>query len=382
MKGSQVAVTGVGETAYVRATDRSVLELMVEAARKAIADAGLEPNDIDGMVAPAAYHLDEIQFALGIEDMPFTAAASIMIAGAATVGSGLQLAQLAIESGLAKHVLVPFGLKCSNPGGPRGIHSSDPLKADLEMPVGYFGQPAYFAAVANRYEYEFGLTEEELASVAISTRKWAALTPSAQKRDPLDMAGYQRSPMIATPLRIADCCLMTDGAGAYVVSSVERAMDMPQKPVVVAGVGTAAGSLPLSQALTQNRSLLELPARKSAERVFAMAGVGAKDLDLAQVYDCFSPNVAVQVEMLGLAEEGQGFKFFASGAGAPGGSMPVNTSGGHLAGGYVPGINLLIEGVRQLRGDRGEAQVAGARVCGVAGLGGSSHATAILTQVQ
>ncbi|MBW8812655.1 MAG: thiolase family protein [Caulobacterales bacterium] len=380
MKGSRVAVVGVGETAYVRATDRSLMSLMVEASHKAIADAGLEPSDIDGMIdCGASCHLEDLAFSMGFGDLAFTAAASV-VAGTATVGAGLELAQLAIDAGLARHVLVPYGLKCSKPGGPRTLHASEPLKADLEMPVGYFGQPAYFAVVANRYRHEHGLTEEELAAVSITTRAWAALTPQAQKRDPLDLAAYRKSPMVATPLRTADCCLMTDGAGAYVVSAVERARDLPHTPVVVAGIGIGTNPWPQSMVLTQNPDLMALPGAKSAAKAYAMAGLAAKDLDLAQVYDCFSISMLLQTEMLGLAGPGEGGRFYASGAGAPGGRMPVNTSGGHLAGGYVPGVNLLIEAVRQLRGDRGAAQVADARVAAVAGLGGNSHATAILTR--
>lgn len=382
MQGSRVAVVGVGETEYVRATNRSLMALLVEASHKAIADAGLAPSDIDGMVdCGASCHLDDLAFSMGFGDLSFTAASSV-VAGTATVGAGLELAQLAIEAGLARHVLVPYGIKCSKPGGPRTMHAGEPLKADLEMPLGYFGQPAYFAVVANRYHHEHGLSEEELAAVSITTRAWAAITPGAQKRDPLDLAGYRKSPMISTPLRAVDCCLMTDGAGAYVVSSVERARDLRQAPIVVAGLGIATNPLPQSMVLTQNPDLKALPGRKSAAKAYAMAGLGPDDLDLAQVYDCFSISMVLQTEMLGLAEPGQGGRFYASGAAAPGGRMPVNTSGGHLSGGYVPGVNLLIEAVRQLRGERGAAQVPCARVAAVAGLGGNSHATALLTRDQ
>lgn len=382
MQGSKVAIVGVGETAFVRATDKTLLQLMVQASHKAIGDAGLQPQDIDGFIAcggtPA---MDEVAFHLGIQDRPF-AAANDLVAGAATVGGALILAQLAIEAGLARHVLVPYGIVCSHPGGPYAFHEKDPLKADLEMPVGFFGQPAYFAAAANRYRHEHGLTEEELASVSISARAWAQLTPSAQKREPLDLAGYRRSPMIATPLRAADCCLMTDGACAYVVSSVERARDLAQAPVVVAGVAVGVNSRPQSSILSQHEDLLDLPGRKSAEKAYAMAGVAPSDLDLAQVYDCFSISTILQTEMLGLCERGQGARFFNAGHTRPGGRMPINTSGAHLAQGYVPGANLLIEGVRQLRRERGQAQVPEASVCAVAGLGGNSHATAVLTRLQ
>src|SRR5207244_5450384 len=118
-------------------------------------------------------------------------------------GQALQLAQLAIEAGLARHVLVPYGIKCSKPGGPYQFHAREPLKADLEMPVGYYGQPSYFAAIASRYRHEYGMTEEQQAAIALTYRAWAVRTPSAQRREPMDLEAYRKSPMISTPLRVA-----------------------------------------------------------------------------------------------------------------------------------------------------------------------------------
>lgn len=379
MKGYRVAIAGVGETDFLRASPESTLGMSVEAARRAIADAGLVAGDIDGIITCGSDPVDEVAFALGMEERPFTAANAV-VAGTATVGGALQLAQLAIDAGLARHVLVYYAIKCSRPGGPRQFHLAEPLKTDLEMPVGFFGQPAYFAVVANRYRHEYGLTEEELAAVSMSTRRWAELTPGAQKRDSLPIEGYRRSQMIARPLRAADCCLMTDAGCAYVVTSVERARAMPHPPAVVAGIGIGTNPLPMSTVFTQNPSLLALPGDSSAARAYAMAGLASTDVDMAQVYDCFSISSILQVEMLGLCEKGEGGRFFAAGHGAPGGRAPINTSGGHLAGGYVPGINLLVEGVRQLRGARGAAQVPDARVCAVTGLGSNSHATTLLVR--
>jgi acetyl-CoA acetyltransferase len=380
VKGSKVAIVGVGETAFVRASGKSLLAMLAEASHRAIADAGLVPSDIDGIIGNRMNHsCDDLSFALGIDHTLFRATTDVA-AGAATTASALTLAQLAIEAGLASCVLVPYAITCSAEGGPYMFHGREPLKADLEMPIGYYGQPSYFAAIANRYRHEFGLTEEELASVALTHRAWATLTPGAQKSEPMDLAGYRQSPMIATPLRTADCCLMTDGAGAYVVTSIERARDLPNVPVVVAGLGLATNPWPQSMVLTQNADLLDLPGRRSAAPAYAMSGTTVDDLDLVQVYDCFSPSAILQLEMLGVCERGEGAKFYHAGHGKPGGRLPVNTSGGHMSGGYVPGINLLIEGVRQLRGTRGAAQVPDARVCAVAGLGGNSHGTTILVR--
>lgn len=380
MQGGRVAITGIGQTPYVRASPKSLLEMEIAATSAAIADAGLKPADIDGFVVNRNTHpADEICFALGITKRPFSAVTDT-VGGTASAGSALVLAQLAIEAGLARHVLVPYGFQATRPGGPYGFHAREPLKADLEMPVGYFGQPSYFAAMANRYAYEHGLSEEELASVSITFRRWAELTPWAQRREPLDLDGYRASPMISTPLRVADCCLMTDAAAAYVVSAADEARDMPHAPVVLRGIGIGTSGLPQSMVFTQAPTIYDFPGRESAAAAYAMAGIGPEDLDCAQVYDGFSISALVQAEQLGLCGEGEGGRFFHSEAAMPGGRMPVNTDGGHMAGGYLPGITLLLEAVRQLRGGRGAGQVPDARLCAVAALGGNSHSTAILSR--
>ena len=380
MQGSRVAIAGIGETPYVRASERSTMDLIVDAAHAAIADAGLKAADIDGLISCGGTpSMDEIAYCLGIEDRPFTAG-NDMVAGAATVGGALMLAQMAIEAGLSKHVMIPFGFKCSDPGGPYSFHERDPLKADIEMPVGYFGQPIYFAAMTQRYRYEHGLTEDDLAAVAMSCRAWAEMTPGAQRREPMSLADYQKSPMIATPLRAADCCLMTDGACAYIVTSIERARDLPQPAAILAGIGIGTNPLPMSMVLSQNPEILDMPARESAAKAYAMAGITCDDVDVAQLYDCFSISTIVQAEMLGFCPKGEGAKLFADGHTAPGGRLPMNTSGGHMSGGYLPGANLVVEAVRQVRHSRGKAQVPGAQVAVVTGLGANAHATTVLTR--
>jgi acetyl-CoA acetyltransferase len=380
MRGGRVAVTGVGETAFLRKGARPLMPMIAEACLAAIADAGLSPSGIDGFVGnrmiPGS---DDVGYAIGMKDRAFSAVTDVA-GGAAPAGQALILAQLAIEAGLATHVLVPYGIQSTKPGGVYGFHAREPLKAAFEMPVGWFGQPAYFASMANRYAHDHGLSEEELAAVSITYREWATLNPRAQRREPMGLEEYRQSPMIATPLRIADCCLTTDGACAYVVSAVERARDMPHPVVEVAGVGVGTNNYPHGLLFTQKPCTYDYPGRASAEKAYAMAGVAAQDLDLAQVYDGFSISALVQTEMLGLCGEGEGGRFYAAGHARPGGRMPVNTSGGHMSGGYVPGINLLIEGVRQLRGQEGERQVPHARLCAVSGLGGNSHSTTILAR--
>lgn len=380
MQGSKIAITGVGETAFLRKSEAPLMKMMVRASLAAIADAGLKPSDIDGYIGnrmtPGS---DELGPLIGMTDRAFTAVTDVA-GGTAPAGQALILAQLAIEAGLARHVIVPYGIQSTKPGGVYGFHAKEPLKAALEMPVGFFGQATYFATMANRYAYEHGLSEEELASVPITYRKWAELTPWAQRREPMGLEEYRQSRMISTPLRAVDCCLTTDAACAFIVSAVERAKDMPHPQVQVQGVGVGTNNFAHGVLFTQKPSTYEYPGVASAQKAYAMAGVGPGDLDLAQVYDGFSISAIVQTEMLGLCERGEGAKFYAAGHAMPGGKMPINTSGGHMSGGYVPGINLLIEGVRQLRGGQGQRQVPDARLCAVAGLGGNSHSTTILAR--
>jgi len=381
MKGNKIAITGIGETAFLRKGEETVMQMMTRASLAAIADAGLTPADIDGHVSNkyVGHPSEEVAHAIGAATRRFTAVADTA-GGTATTGDALRLAQLAIEAGLARHVLVPYAIRSTKPGGVYGFHAREPQKAGLEMPAGFFGQPTYFATMANRYAHEFGMTEEELASVSMTYRAWAALTPSAQKRDPMDLNAYRQTPMISTPLRVADCCLTTDGGGAYVVSAVEAARDLPHPVISVQGVGIGYNNYPHGVLFTQKPCTFDYPGWDSAAQAYAMAGVDPKDLDLAQVYDGFSISAIVQTEMLGLCDRGEGARFYAAGHAKPGGRMPVNTSGGHMSGGYVPGINLLIEAVRQLRGQEGDRQVPDARLCAVAGLGGNNHSTTILAR--
>ena len=269
----ETAIAGIGETAYSRRIDRPLLTLVIEAGRKAINDAGLTANQIDGFVSsPDQPPLDDVAVILGATNRAFSAQTSF-VAGGGSVG-GLQLAKMAIQAGLAKNVLVTYGIQTSVPGGAYAFHGVDPLKADLEMPFGYYGQPIYFAALAQRYQYEYGLTEEQLGSVAVSCREWAKRTPGAQRQDDMSMEDYLNKPVIATPFRYADCCLDSDGAAAYVVTTVGAARDMPNPPIVIKGTGMGSLPVTMSELFTQNPDFLSMPSKMSADQAYADAGLG------------------------------------------------------------------------------------------------------------
>jgi acetyl-CoA acetyltransferase len=378
-----IAIVGIGETDYAWKEPRSPAALAVDAVQRALADAGLRGADVDGIVtesytmankAPA----DFVAAHIGVRDRTFSAHTGI--AGAGTVGAPA-LARLAIESGQASVVVSYYAINLSarGAGGAYAIHAADKAKAAFEMPFGYYGQPVYFAAAAARYRHLYALPPEQLGAIALAARAHAQRTPNALRREPLSMDDYLANPMVADPLRQLDCCLINDGGVAFVMTSLERARDLPQRPAVVAGVGF--GSKPVSQSgyFSQSSDLLTTPATISGPKAYGDAGLAPSDVDIAEIYDCFTISVLLQLEDLGFADKGSGGDFVATGAVAPGGSLPVNTHGGLLAQSYVVGGNHVVEAVRQLRGDRGEAQVEGAEVALVSGLGAPEHATLLLT---
>jgi acetyl-CoA acetyltransferase len=379
-----IAIVGIGETDYAWKDSRSPGALAVDAVRRALDDAGLRGADVDGIVSES-YTLatrapaDFVAKHLGMRERAFTAHAGI--AGSGTVGAPA-LARLAIEAGLADIVISYYAINLSarGPGGAYQVHAGDKAKVAFEMPFGFYGQPVYFAAAAARYKHEHGLEPEQLGAVALAARAHAQRTPNALRQEPLTMDDYLANPLVADPLRKLDCCLVNDGGVAFVMTSLDRARDLKHAPVVVAGTGF--GSKPVSQAqyFSQSRDLLTTPATISGPLAYGDAGLGPGDVDVAEIYDCFTISMLLQLEDLGFAAKGSGAAFVATGAIGPGGSLPVNTHGGLLAQSYLVGGNHVVEAVRQLRGDRGEAQVPNAEVALVAGLGAPEHATLILTK--
>jgi acetyl-CoA acetyltransferase len=372
-----LAIVGVGETEFRRKHERGLDALVVEAARRAIADSGLAASDIDGIVLPVGMPPpDEIAFGAGMTHRGYTAI-NAYTPGAGPVAALVE-AQHAIAAGLASAVLVPYGIRTSNPGGPYAYHAADPLKADLEMPVGFYGQPLYFACLAERYRHEFGLEPEQLGSLAVAQREWAALTPNSQKPERITLDDYRRAPRVSGLLRNLDCCLITDGAGAYVVTTLDRARGLRHPPAIVAGV--AAGSSPwtLTEMFTQSPRFLDIGPAEAGRRAFRQAGITHDDVDFAEIYDCFTLSIVLQLEGLGFCARGEGAAFVAGGRTGPGGALPVNTDGGHLSHAYIPGMTHVIEGVRQIRGSRGMAQVPDAEVGVVSTFAGPDHATLVL----
>jgi acetyl-CoA acetyltransferase len=382
LNGERIAIVGVGGTPPVRRSDRGIRELVVEACLAAIADAGLRPGDIDGVVTDVSYMplrvpADEVAIALGLPDGRFSAHG--LVGGAGVVGAP-ELARLAIAAGRARHVLSYYGADFgSAEGGPYAFPVALDAKAAVEMPFGWYGQPLAFAAMAQRYRHLYGLTPEQQAEVPMAARAHAAGTPGALRPRPLSLSDYLASPLIAEPFRSPDCSVISDGATAFVMTSLERARDLRRPPVVVAGIGTASAPFTQADYFTQHAPYPSTPAAVSAPRALAEAGLGPADVDVAELYDCFTITTLLQLEECGFCGRGEAAAFVEGGRIGPGGRLPVNTHGGLLAHSYLVGAEHVTEAVRQLRGERGEAQVPGAEVALVTGLGVPDHATLVLT---
>lgn len=380
---NRAVIVGVGESDIGRLPHMTGLGLNAQAAQRALADAGLRPQQIDGLLT--AYSFTEPYFMLGSVLAEYLGlspryGASIVVGGASPAVM-LHHAAQAVNMGAADYVLV-----CAGENRATGLSRDDAVAALVAVGHPYFeapygiGIPSLYAMVANAYMAKYGTRREEMAAVAVNTRNHARMHPNAHVRDPLSIEDVLASKPISDPLNLYDCCLISDAGGAFVVTTPERARDLAGTPVYLAGIGEAH----THEHLLSAPSLTEFGARQSGAAAYAMAGLGPSDMDVAMLYDCFSIVPIIEMEELGLAPRGEGGAFFADGRAAVGGRLPVNTHGGmlsHAHAGAVGGLMGIVEAVRQLRGEAGARQVKGATSAIVHSEGGilSSHCTAILT---
>jgi acetyl-CoA acetyltransferase len=249
----------------------------------------------------------------------------------------------------------------------------------FEKPYGFTGQPSYFALWARRYMHEFGLTEHDLATIAVTQRESARLHPMSQMTAPMSYDDYFAARVVSEPLRVPDCCLITDGACAFVMTSLERARDLPRPPVRV--MGAAFGSEPVSgdDVFTQAGGFMRIPgARIAASRALVQAGIVIDDVDFAELYDCFTISCLLQIEDIGFCKRGEGPAFIREKGIGIGGKLPVNTHGGLLSHSYLLGVEHVVEAVRQLRGEAGAAQVREAEIGLVGGLSNPDYGVLVL----
>jgi acetyl-CoA acetyltransferase len=365
MRGKTV-VAGIGHTAYGKLPGRSTISLNVEASRKALEDAAIPKDAVDAVFVKyptsvfGGMYGQVLAEALGMQP----AIGGVWDQGGAANASMVGMAAMAIEAGQCDVALITFA---DNPK--TGTRQAYEKAWGDDAAYGWFGTPAGYAMIAQRHMSEFGTTSEQLGAIAVACRKHGAANPDAQLRQPITLEEHQASRWIAEPLHRDDCCLVSDGAAAVVVMSAERAraLGVPD-PVPILGFGQGQTSWDVPQ----RPSLTSTAATVSAAKAFAMAGVKPEDVDVAQIYDCFTITVLMTLEDYGFCPKGQGGRFVEDGRIEIGGDLPINTSGGLLSETGMPGMQLILEAVRQVRGTA-VTQVPGVSTAVVSNQGGIMH---------
>ncbi len=366
----QACVSGIGETAYLRGSTKTAFELQLEASLAAITDAGLVPKDIDGIIPIGVVSGTAEDFIenFGIPDLRFSA---VIPHGGASPVMALQCAAVALAAGVCNHVLMTFGRNVTAVAHKAGarIHQMPQFHyvTEFEYPLGAIAPAQIYAPMARRHMDLYGTTVAHFGEVAVACREHALRNNNAIMKKPITLEDHRDSRLIADPFRLLDCSLESDGGAAVVISASRRAADLPHRRVFLAGLATGHPDSPDS--ITQRQDMTSLGLAKAAPRAFAMAGVTPADIDVAEIYDCFTYAVIRQFEDLGFCAKGEGGPFVADGRLRPGGALPTNTHGGLLSQAHVWGLNHIVELVRQLRGDAGLAQVPHAEVGLVTGYG-------------
>ena len=392
MRKGAAAIAGLGLTAQGKVYDRTHVGFAVEAVRLALEDAGLARTDLDGLLlnpgvawGQATMGAFMLQQALGLRNLRLAATMNL---GGATAAAMVQQAALAIDAGLCTTVacvfsdrpLQPPDQRRSRAGEPTGSAAAyaaarSPATGNLDAAYGQFGTNALYALVARRYMHVYGTTQDDLGAVAVAQRRWANMNPAAQFRDvPLTLADYHASRWVVEPFHVLDCCLVSNGGAAVIVTSADRARGLRKPPVYIWGMGQGHPGGDPAENLASGASLAMRPA-------FATAGVETRDVQLCQLYDCYTFTVLVTLEDYGFCPRGEAGAFVAEGHTAPAGRLPVNTGGGQLSSFYMWGMTPLVEAVLQARGEAGERQVPRRDVVLVSGNGGllSTHSTLVLS---
>jgi acetyl-CoA acetyltransferase len=370
----KAAIVGIGLSTRWDAPGWTSLELMAEAVHNALVDAELPLDRVDGLLTGTAQHFLPTLSVAEYFGLRPKFVDGTMIGGSSFV-EHLIPAALALDAGLCEVALICYGSNQKSASGKLVTGSEVQV---YEAPYEPRHPITGYALAAARHMHDYGTTREQLAAVAVAARRWAQLNPEALERGSLSVADVLQSRMVCDPLSVRDCCLVTDGAGAVVMVRADRSRDFPRQPVYVMGAAAA----------TSHRQISAMPdltvtaAADSGPRAYAMAGIGAKDVDVVQLYDAFTINTILFLEDLGFCPKGEGGRFVDGHRIAPGGELPVNTNGGGLSCNHpgMYGIFPIVEAVRQLRGTAAGRQVEGAELALVHGNGGqlSSQVTAIL----
>ena len=380
----KVAIVGAADTEVGVVPHLSATQMYVKAAKLALEDAGITKDDVDGLITcnswvePYMYHAEMIAEYMQI----FPRYCLNVATGVGTTLAIMQHAATAIATGVCNTVLITMADNMlSGLSRDRAIEAmSTAGHAQFERPYGP-PIPGFYALIAQAHIHAYGTTSEQFAAVSVACRKHASLNPAAQMRDPITVDDVLNSKMIADPLHLLDCSLVSDGGAAIIMTAVERAKDFRTPPVYLLGMGEGHSHEHISQA----RNLTTSAAREAGERTYAMAGLSPRDIDVAELYDCFTPVLLVELEDLGFCPKGEGGRFVEGGRIELGGELPVNTHGGlmsHCHPGHPGSMFSVTEAVFQLRGVCGPRQVQDAEVAFVHAQGGimSTHCSMILAK--
>jgi len=364
------AIVGVGLSEFGKVWDESPIGFTLIGIKRALEDAGLERDDVDGLlVAMPAMMGEEHGWASRIAALLelTTTWNFTMDCGGATPVAAVQCAAMAIEAGMAEVVVCAYG----HSENPQGAAFAIP-NLEFTMPYGDIGATALQAHIARRHMHNYGLTSEQLGHVAVAFRHNALMNPDAQmhEKGPITIESHQASRMVVDPLRLFDCCVQTNGGGAVIVTSAERAKDLKKTPAVITGMGQSHSAEyiePWPEKTGHRGGVI------AGEKCFEMARMKPEDMDVIQIYDGFTILVINSLENYGFCELGEGGAFVEDGKLKVGGSLPCCTAGGLLSEGHLMGMGHIVEGVRQVRGECGERQVKDVQTCFVTGYGGAPH---------
>jgi acetyl-CoA acetyltransferase len=362
------AIVGVGTSRFGKLQGVSTMGFTLEASKRAIEDAGLPRDAIDGVLVMMPAIMGEqhgwaarVAAYLGVAP---TFSATMDMGGATACGS-VQTAIAAIDAGYCRAVLCCFATQ----NWPQGV-AMQLFGSEFQVPYGDVGAITLMAHIKRRQQHEHGFKDEHYGQIAVTWRRHAQLNPEAQMKKPMTLDDYLRSRWVAEPLRLFDCCPNTDGGGACIVTSTERARDLPKRPARILGAGQSHSSEMIHPRGADDR---HWGGTKAAEMLYGMAGVTPQDIDVAQFYDAFTPRVIHDLVAYGFCTPEQVGDCIASGTLGLGGALPSNTAGGLLSEGHLSGFGHIREGVRQLRGECGARQVPNAELCLVTGYGGAPH---------
>ena len=383
---NKIAIVGAADTEVGVVPNLSATQLYVKAAKLALDDAGITKDQVDGLITcvsfvePYMYHAEMIAEYLQIFPRYCMTAPS----GGGTTIAMIHHAASAIVTGMCDTILMTMGdSQLSGLSRDKAIEAmSGAGHPQFERPYGP-PIPAFYALLARAHEHAYGTSAAQRAAVAVACRKHASMNPAAQMRKPITVDDVLNSRMIADPLHLLDCSLVSDGGAAIIMTSAERARDFPKRPVYILGVGEGHSHEHVSQAI----SLTTSAAKEAGKRTYTMAGLGPKDVDVAELYDCFTPVVIIELEDLGFCAKGEGGSFVENGRIELGGELPINTHGGllsHCHPGQPGSMFSVTEAVRQLRGECGPRQVDDAKIALVHGQGGimSTHCSMLLGNEQ